>query len=135
MGVWMSILSIRKMKRINAFLISTFLIWFCYFLMTYIAFFALKATSGLPLSAGLVILIVGGLGMAAPVQGGIAAYHYIVMETLEEVYSITDGWALSYAFVVHTSQTALSFFVGLICLILVFAFSRNEKLKTENVNL
>lgn len=135
LGVWSSVLSIRKIKRIKAFLLSTILIWLCYFFMTYVAFFALDATSGLPLSAGLVILIVGGLGMAAPVQGGIAAYHYIVMETLEEVYSITDGWALSYAFVVHTSQTALSFFVGLICLILVFSFNRKGKLQTENVNL
>jgi hypothetical protein len=132
-GVIQGIISIRKIPKKGQFIFCSILIWISYYLMTYFAFFSLEATSGLSLPAGLVVLVVGGLGMAAPVQAGIGAFHAIVKETLEEVYGVGGGWALPYAFIVHTSQTALAFFGGLICLILVFRFGRKEKLQTQNV--
>jgi hypothetical protein len=132
-GVIISLLSIRNMKRRGEFIFTTILIWACYYLMTYFAFFSLEATSGLSMPAGLVVLVSGALGMAAPVQGGIGTFHAIVKETLEEVYRVSELWSLPYAFIVHTSQTALAFFVGIICLI--FVLSYNRKNKTQNVSL
>src|SRR6185437_14565932 len=72
LGLIEGALSIRKLdhKDKALFLLHTFLIWFGYYLMTYLMFFSLPYTSGLDPIAGLVILIAGSLGMSAPVQGG-----------------------------------------------------------------
>lgn len=132
LGIFSSLASIRKLKKKGQFLGCTVLIWFCYFLMTYLAFFSLDATSQLDLSAGLIILVVGGLGMAAPVQAGIGAFHGLVKETLEQVYMVSSQWALPYAFVVWGSQTLTAFVAGLICLIIAFGFSKKYKPTTDN---
>ena len=103
--------------------------------MTYLAFFCLEATSNLNVSAGFVVLVVGGLGMAAPVQAGVGAFHAIVTETLEEVYLVSNQWALPFAFLIWGSQLLTAFIVGLICLIIAFGFSKKEKIKLENANV
>ncbi|MBX9853317.1 MAG: flippase-like domain-containing protein [Cytophagaceae bacterium] len=133
-GVINAIISIKKLKRKNEFVLYTALIWICYFFMTYLAFYSLDATSGVPLSAGIIILVVGGLGMSAPVQAGIGAFHFFVQKGLKDIYEIDAGGGLSYAFLVHTSQTALAFFLGLICLFLALNISRKTKISLSNVN-
>ncbi|MEO6131962.1 MAG: lysylphosphatidylglycerol synthase transmembrane domain-containing protein, partial [Saprospiraceae bacterium] len=65
--------SIGKLKRPGMFIFFSAFIWFLAFLGMYISFLALPATNHLDLSAALFLLVVSGLGMAAPVQGGIGA--------------------------------------------------------------
>lgn len=130
-GVMVSLLSIRKLKKKKEFIFHTLFIWTCYFFMTYLAFFSLPATSNLGISSALVILVVGGLGMSAPVQAGIGAFHFFVQQTLEEVYKVEPGEALSYAFLVHTSQTATVLVFGLVCFIISVNLSKKLKLKEE----
>lgn len=130
-GIFVSLTSIRKLKKKSQFLACTLTIWVCYFLMTYLAFFSLEATAMLDISAGLIVLVVGGLGMSAPVQAGIGAFHGIVKETLEQVYLISDQWALPYAFVVWGSQTATVFVAGLIALIIAFGFTKKTVKKAS----
>ncbi|MDX5345665.1 MAG: flippase-like domain-containing protein, partial [Hymenobacteraceae bacterium] len=74
-GVLEGVFSIRKMDQKAAFTFHTVFVWLMYFGMSYVAFFALPVTSHLGLAAGLAILVIGGMGMAAPVQGGIGIYH------------------------------------------------------------
>ena len=69
---------IGKIKKRGWFIFHTIGIWFMYYLMTWVVFYAIEDTSSLGLIDGLFILVVGGFGMAAPVQGGIGAYHLIV---------------------------------------------------------
>lgn len=56
--------------------------------------------------AGLFILVIGGLGMSAPVQGGIGAFHFIVSRGLM-LYGISETEGIVYATIVHGYQTIL----------------------------
>lgn len=105
------------------FLVHTLLIWALYFISTYLCFFALESTQNLGVSEGLFILVAGGLGMSAPVQGGIGAYHYIVSQALV-LFGISQVDGITYATLVHSLQLALIIVVGLFSL---FMIARNKK--------
>jgi glycosyltransferase 2 family protein len=130
-GLWQGIMSIKTMKRKWAFLLHTFIIWTCYYFMTYLIFFSLPATAGLGPMAGLVILIVGGLGMSAPASGGIGPFHLMVAGALQLFYGLTNDDGIAYAFVIHTSQLITIVVVGLIslliCLFIAKKFKADEK--------
>ena len=97
------------------FVLHTFLIWLGYYTTTYMIFFALPFTSHLDAMAGLVILIVGGLGMSAPASGGIGPFHIMVAGALTLFYGLTKDNGIAFAFVLHTSQLIAMFLVGGIC--------------------
>jgi len=129
-GILAGLTSVMKMKNHNAFIFHSVFIWVMYWLVTYICFFSLDASSALDLKAGVFVLVVGGLGMTAPVQGGIGAYHWLVSQGLL-IYGIqlTDG--LAYATIVHTSQMLLVVLVGAVSFLLL---SVNKKQKPADVN-
>jgi glycosyltransferase 2 family protein len=129
LGIWEGVVSVRKMERKWSFLLHTFIIWICYYLMTYLIFFSLPATANLGPLAGLVILIVGGLGMSAPTQGGIGAFHYLVAGALQLFYGLTEEDGIAYALVIHTSQLLTVLVVGLFSLIICFFLARKFKLE------
>jgi glycosyltransferase 2 family protein len=118
--------SVMRMKRTGWFVFHTLLIWTIYFLMTWVCFFCLESTSDLDAKAGLFILVAGGLGMSAPVQGGIGAYHVIVSEGLQ-LFNISKIDGLTYATLVHTSQTLLVIVLGSLSLIMVFLTKKKIK--------
>jgi hypothetical protein len=117
-GVSAGLLSVLRMRRSGVFIVHTLLMWLLYYLATYVCFYALDATAHLNARQGLFILVAGGLGMSAPVQGGIGAYHYIVSQALLLFgVALTDG--IVYATLVHTAQLALIVVTGLASLILL----------------
>jgi glycosyltransferase 2 family protein len=118
-GIINGLRSIGKLKNPIAFLFHTALIWFMYYLMAYLCFFALSVTSNLTWSAGLFVLVVGGMGMTAPVQGGIGAYHLLVSQGLI-LYGLTQEHGLAFATLLHTSQTLVVILFGGISLFLLF---------------
>lgn len=111
-GILQGVFSIINLKNKNLFIIHTVLIWLCYYFMTYLMFYTLPATSGLSMLAGLVILIVGGLGMSAPVSGGIGPFHLMVAGALELFYGLSQKDGIAYAFVIHTSQMVMVIVIG-----------------------
>lgn len=129
-GILQGLRSIRKLKSPAAFIFHTLLIWLMYFLMSYICFFALPATSGLNLEAGLFVLVVGGMGMSAPVQGGIGAYHLLVSKGLI-LYGISYEHGLAFATLMHTSQTLTVILFGGLAFILLTLSQR--KLSEKHV--
>ena len=102
----------RLLKKKREFILHTILIWFGYYLMTYLVFLALPFTEHLDGMAGLVILIVGGLGMSAPSSGGIGPFHFMVAGALTLFYGLTSENGVAYAFVIHTSQMISLFVFG-----------------------
>lgn len=119
-GILEGFRSVRKLDRPWAFLFHSILIWIMYFLMSYTCFFALPATEQLSPAAGLFVLVVGGMGMSAPVQGGIGAYHLLVSRGLM-LYGLTQTHGLAFATLMHTSQTLVVLIIGSVCFgILVF---------------
>ncbi|MEO8085279.1 MAG: lysylphosphatidylglycerol synthase transmembrane domain-containing protein [Bacteroidota bacterium] len=124
-GLVDGLLSIGQLKRPWAFLFHSVLIWVMYFFMAYLAFFALPMTSSLSWSAGLFILVVGGLGMSAPVQGGIGAYHLLVSQGLI-LYGLTQEDGLAFATLLHTSQLLLVIVLGGISFLMLFLANKNR---------
>lgn len=119
------VLSVGKIERPVGFWVSTFLIWVLYYLMTYVIVFSLPQTAGMNFMAGLSILAMGGIGMAAPVQGGLGTYHLMVSGVLM-VYGAAKSEAVLLAFLLHTSQTILVIIIGIISLIGISLFSRKK---------
>ena len=109
--------SVLRLKKRRGFWLSTIFIWVLYYVMAYVLFFSVESTSHLGLTAGLSVLIMGGLGMSAPVQGGFGTYHIFVGSILL-TYGIAEKDGFFFATLVHTSQTLSVMIFGGISLLL-----------------
>jgi uncharacterized protein (TIRG00374 family) len=123
--------SIGKLKRPWAFIFHSVLIWVLYFFAVYTCFFSLPSTAHLGFSASLFLLVAGGLGMSAPVQGGIGAYHLLVSEGLI-LYGLSQQDGLAFATLIHTIQLVLILVLGSVSLLLMFSKKRNISSATLN---
>ncbi len=112
-GMLQGVFSITKLDNQLAFWGHTIFVWAMYYAMSLVVFMALPATSNLGWGAGLSVLVIGSLGMAAPVQGGIGVYHLLVQSTLL-LYGVPKEEGMAYALLVHTSQTLLVVVMGVI---------------------
>ncbi len=118
--------SILKMKKVGAFIFHSLFIWFLYYMMLYVVFFSFGFTSNLPALAGLTVFVLGSFGMVAPVQGGIGAWHFMVIEGLT-LYGVGKADGKDFALVAHGSMTILLIVLGLISLlVLPFVNEREE---------
>lgn len=125
--------SVFTMKKRKAFLGYTLLIWFLYWLMTWVLLFATQPTRSLGPIDGFFILVIGSFGMAAPVQGGIGAFHVITAMALS-IYGITWDDGLVFATISHGSQTLFVVLLGLVFSVLFFLRSRRKPIQqTANI--
>lgn len=126
-GVVEGLKTVYKMKKRWQFIFHSIFIWLNYWMMTWVVVFAIPATSELGIIDGLFILAIGGLGMSAPVQSGIGAFHWIVSRGLASVFAgITVEQGLVFATISHGSQAILAISLGTLSFILLF---RNKKAK------
>lgn len=124
-GLLDGIKTIMHMKHKWSFVGLTFVIWLLYTMMTYTAFFALEATSGLNFTDAITVMALGSLGMVAPVPGGIGAYQFVVKAILTEIYLVPSEPAISYSIILWSAQSAMIIVVGAISYyILVFKKSK-----------
>ena len=123
-GLLEGLLSVRKIRQPGAFVFHTLLIWTMYYLMSYTLFMAMPATANLGPLAGLTILVVGSLGMAAPTPGGIGSFHLLVGQ-VALLYGLTsqDGQVL--ATFIHGVSTIMIIILGILSLLVVL-FRRNK---------
>lgn len=119
------ILSVIKMDKKGLFIFYSFMIWLLYILSTYFCYFAISATSNLSFVSAIFIMAVGGIGMSAPVQGGIGAFEASVQMGLL-VYGIEASNGLSYATLSHGAQILSILLVGSISLIYIFVKYRKN---------
>jgi len=129
-GIWKGVLSVAKLEKKGAFIVSTLLIWAMYYLSTYVLLFALPQTAELGWRAAFVIFIVGTFAMAAPVQGGFGTFHALVGEALV-FYGLSERDGIVLATFMHTSQVILLFSVGIICTTIygIILLKQNQKTK------
>ena len=125
-GVLKGLKSVVKMENKGLFLAHTFFIWVMYYFVTYACFFSFTPTHQLGFKAGMFTLAIGGLGMTAPVQGGIGAYHLVVSKGLT-LFGIDEADGLAYATIVHTSQTLFVLLMGGISVVMLFLISKKKK--------
>lgn len=110
-GFLNGIFSIARLENKPVFILHTLFVWFTYYLMGYLSFFALPATAGLSPMAAFAVLVIGSLGMSVPVQGGIGVFHIMVTNTLL-LYGISKEAGMAFALVNHTSQTLMVVVLG-----------------------
>ncbi len=118
--------SFNQLTNKPLFIILSAAIWVFYFLMLYVTFFAMEATAHLGMTAGLTILITGSLGMLAPIQGGLGAWHFMVIQTLV-LYGISEEVAGNFALVVHSSQNILVIVLGLLAFVTLPIVNRKKQ--------
>jgi len=116
--------SVARLKRPWLFIFHSVLIWFLYFLGVYVSLFALPSTSGLGANTALFLLVAGGFGMSAPVQGGIGAYHLLVSQGLI-LYGVSQQEGLTFATLLHSLQLLLIIVFGVASLLLLFSVRKN----------
>ena len=127
-GIVNGLKTITNLERKGEFIFHTFFIWINYLLMTWLIVFSLEATSHLTIGDSVFLLVIGGFGMAAPVQGGFGAFHYVISRGLLVIYGIPLEDGLAYAILSHESQLIFVIITGIIGFFLIF---RNKK-ESEN---
>ena len=127
-NVWDGMKSLWLMKQKGLFLLQTLLIWGGYFLYFYITFYAFDFTRNLGVTVGLIAFTMSSIAVAVPVQGGIGAWHFMVIATLM-CFGVKENDAAAFAMVVFTVQTA---WLGLTGLFGVVALPLTNKMKNEN---
>lgn len=129
-GVKEGVLSVRNVKHKSVFLAHTVFIWLMYFLMLYLCFFCFDFTSGLGPMVGLTVFVISSYGMVAPVQGGVGAYHFMVIAALAVYLPYTseiESLSKAFALLTHGTMTLLYIVVGCLCLLLLPIYNRNKR--------
>ncbi|MEX0884177.1 MAG: lysylphosphatidylglycerol synthase transmembrane domain-containing protein [Cyclobacteriaceae bacterium] len=108
--------TVFKLKNQWGFWISSVVIWIIYFFMMFWVAKAMPATSSLTASSVLLVMVMGSIGMVAPVQGGIGTFHAMVAFILL-FFGIEEEQGKIFAIVVHGSQMFTILGFGLISLI------------------
>lgn len=112
-GIYQGFASCMKMEKKWLFFAYTAAIWMMYWLMAASTVWAAPFLEGLDLIDALFLSLVGGLGFAVPVPGGIGAFHFIISLTLSVVYGIPMEVGIIYATLSHTSQAITQILFGL----------------------
>ncbi|MBR3519480.1 MAG: flippase-like domain-containing protein [Paludibacteraceae bacterium] len=117
--------SVLKLEHKGLFILYSILIFVCYYFMFYLCFFAFDYTEDLSMLCGLTAFVMGSLGIIAPVQGGLGAWHVLVIGTLV-TYGVYEDQAGSFALLVHGSQTLMLISVGILAMALMFYFNKKK---------
>ena len=117
------------MKQKELFILYTLLIWLMYLLMTYVCFFSIPETSDLRFIDGLYIMVVGGLGMIVPVQGGLGPYHAAVTLGIISL-GLSETTGITLAVLIHTAQSIMILITGIIAAI-VLSFAKRKAMLNE----
>lgn len=119
LGLWEGVLTITKLRRPWLFVFHTIIIWLCYYLMTYVVFFAFEPTSHLGPVEGLVVFVFGSFGIIIPSPGGMGTYHYLIGEALS-FYGVNSSDAFSLANILFFSvQLLCNVLYGVLALIIL----------------
>ena len=115
--LWEGLISLKNVKNPGLFVVYTFAVWLCYYLMAYLVFFALKETSNLPMSAGLACLAFGTIGMVVT-PGGLGLYPVVIAATLS-LYGVTESIGFALGWLIWASQNIVMIIGGLASLVLL----------------
>lgn len=126
------LVSIFKIRRWWLYILYSALTWGLYYLNMYVVFlaFGFTATVGIGWTAAMVVFVLSSYGNVAPVQGGIGAYHFMVIASLV-IYGVSDTDARLFALVSHGATTLLVIALGCASLALLPLANRGRKIATQ----
>ena len=111
-GVLQGFSSCLRMDRKWLFFAYTAFIWMVYWFMAACTVWAAPFLNHLDVVDALFLSLVGGLGFAVPVPGGIGAFHFVIGLTLSAVYDVPMETGIIYATISHTSQAITQIIFG-----------------------
>ena len=121
-----SVISMQNGKIM--FFVYTIMIWSCYFLQLYICIFAFDWMSHVTIMQALVLFVLGSIGMAVPVQGGIGPWHAAVIFGMT-FYGFGYEQSGAFALVAHGSQMIVTVLLGIYTTIaILFDKRKNDTL-------
>lgn len=128
-------LSILKVHNPILYILYSILIWGLYFLTMIFTFKAFGSFDNMQLTINqmLVVFLMGSYAMLAPVQGGIGAYHFMVIASLV-IYGVGNAEAQLFALIVHAVSSVVVVIIGFISLILLPLTNKNTKLEKQGSN-
>jgi hypothetical protein len=95
------------------FWLSSVVIWLIYFLTMYTVALGIQSTANLSSGEVLLVMVMGSIGMVAPVQGGIGTFHALVAFILIQL-GISEVDGKIFAAIIHGTQVILVLVAGLI---------------------
>ena len=118
--LWHGFASVASMPGRNRFVFYTVLIWGCYFIQLYLAFFAFPFTRALAAEPALgyglipclVAFVLSSIGMGIPSNGGLGPWNLAVMFGLA-IYGIPDAEGTTFSIVQWSGQAVMLFILGL----------------------
>lgn len=109
--------SILKMKDKWNYIFHSFFIWFSYLIMFYVTIFALPETTNIGFDVVVMGFIFGTLAVGFS-NGGLGAYP-LAISTVLFLYGIPKETGAAFGYLVWTSQTLLTIFLGLLSYLLL----------------
>jgi glycosyltransferase 2 family protein len=131
-GVGIGLSTIKLLKNKWAFIFHSVLIWGCYVAGTYIGFFAIRETSGLPFAAAFPVLAFASIGMILT-PGGIGAYPLFIMEVML-LYKIPEAYGFANGTIQWAGQFAIILLVGFACLLLLPVYNKTKKHEEHSID-
>ncbi|MEB2778792.1 lysylphosphatidylglycerol synthase transmembrane domain-containing protein [Algoriphagus sp. C2-6-M1] len=107
---------IKKIGELSnpvGFWVSSIFLWFLYFLTMYTISFGIPSTANLSSGEVLLVMVMGSIGMVAPVQGGIGTFHALVAFILIQL-GISEVDGKIFAAIIHGTQVILVLVAGLV---------------------
>lgn len=131
--LWQGFVVILHMPGQGRWLLLTAAIWGCYFMQTFVCFFAFPFTAQLLSDYGvqvaLVTFVLGSISMGVPSNGGIGPWQWAVMFALR-IYGLPEGQAAAWANLVLGTTTLLTIILGIITFVAIM----RPKVKTYNLS-
>jgi uncharacterized protein (TIRG00374 family) len=123
-GLIEGITTVYKMKDKWKYIFHSFFIWFSYLTMFYVTIYALPETSNISFDVVIMGFIFGSLAVGFS-NGGLGAYPFSIA-LIFSLYGITNDIGTAFGWLVWTSQTILTIFLGLISYLLLPIVNKNK---------
>jgi uncharacterized membrane protein YbhN (UPF0104 family) len=123
-GVIAGLSSVKNLQNKKAFILHSIFIWCCYAGGTYVGFFVIDETAGLPFAATFPVLAFGSIGMIIT-PGGIGIYQVFVMQVMV-LYGIDKGHGYANGLLQWTAQFFIILIVGFVSLIALPYYNRHK---------
>ncbi len=104
--------TIGSLSNPSGFWISSVSIWVIYFLTMFTVSLGIQSTANLSSGEILLVMVMGSIGMVAPVQGGIGTFHALVAFILIQ-FGVSEEDGKIFAAIIHGTQVILVLVAGL----------------------
>lgn len=111
-GIFQGFASCLQMEKKWLFFAYTACIWLTYWLMAASTVWAAPFLEHLDIIDALFLSLIGGIGFAVPVPGGIGAFHFVISMALSMMYGVPMEMGIVYATLSHTSQAVTQILFG-----------------------